>query len=85
MVGFIKHVFLATGEHQQERPTVLSIGSSMIMISEAGIRDRSPAFLYVYVPDADETYRRAIELGARSIEEPSDLPYGDRRGMVEEG
>ena len=39
------------------------------------------------VNQADEmikrmTYRRAIEAGARSLEEPSHLPYGDRRGMV---
>jgi hypothetical protein len=26
--------------------------------------------------------RRAIQAGVTSLEEPSDLPYGDRRGMV---
>jgi uncharacterized glyoxalase superfamily protein PhnB len=56
----------------------------MIMISNAGIRDIARAFLYVYVPDCDQTYRRALEAGARSLEEPSNLPYGDRRGMVED-
>jgi uncharacterized glyoxalase superfamily protein PhnB len=84
LVAFIKHVFEATGEYQPDRPAVLSIGDSILMVSEAGIRDAAHAFLYVYVPDADATFRRAIAAGTRSLEEPSDQPYGDRRGMVED-
>jgi len=45
-------------------------------------REPFPAFLYVYVDDADNTYRRAIDAGAVAIEEPLDTPYGDRRAMV---
>jgi hypothetical protein len=33
---------------------------------------------------ADSTYRRALERGASSLEEPFDTPYGDRRCMVED-
>ncbi|HEY3123564.1 MAG TPA: VOC family protein [Thermoanaerobaculia bacterium] len=40
------------------------------------------AFLYVYVNDTDATYQRALDSGARSLEKPSDMPYGDRRCMV---
>jgi uncharacterized glyoxalase superfamily protein PhnB len=65
-------------------PAILNIGDSIVMVSEAGVRDPCPAFLYVYVDDTDETYQRAVAAGARSLEEPSDLPYGDRRGMVED-
>ena len=54
----------------------------MLMVSGAEEREQTPAFLYVYVEDADSAYRRALEGGATSIEEPSDLPYGDRRAMV---
>jgi uncharacterized glyoxalase superfamily protein PhnB len=43
-----------------------------------------PVFLYAYVSDADATYQRAIEAGARSLETPVDMPYGDRRAMVED-
>jgi uncharacterized glyoxalase superfamily protein PhnB len=43
-----------------------------------------PAFLYVYVDDADDVYLRALRAGATSLEEPSDTPYGDRRGMVQD-
>lgn len=77
-------MFGATGDYRADRPAVLTIGDSIVMISDAGIRDPTPAFLYVYVDNTDETYRRAVEAGARSLEEPSDLPYGDRRGMVED-
>src|SRR5262245_38322122 len=71
-------------DYRPDFPTVMNIGDSMIMISEAGIRKPMPAFLYVYVADADQIYRRAIEAGATSLEEPSVMPYGDRRGMVED-
>lgn len=54
----------------------------MIMIGPIIERELFPAFLYVYVDDADRTYERAVAAGADVIEEPSDTPYGDRRAMV---
>ena len=39
LVEFVKHVFGATGEYRPDRPAVLTIGDSMLMISEAGVRD----------------------------------------------
>jgi PhnB protein len=42
------------------------------------------AFLYVYVENVDETYQRAVEAGAETLELPSDQPYGDRRAMVKD-
>jgi PhnB protein len=77
-------VFHATGRYRQNIPTELRIGDSIVMVSEAGVRKPSPAFLYVYVNDVDATYRRALKAGAEVIEEPLDTPYGDRRGMVED-
>lgn len=67
-----------------DQPCVIRIGDSTVMISDAGIRKPSPSFLYVYVEDADETHRRALQAGASSLEEPADMPYGDRRGMFED-
>jgi PhnB protein len=84
LVAFIKQLFEARGEYTDSAPTVLSIGDSMIMVSEVGVRGPTPAFLYVYVRDADETHRLAILAGAKSVEEPTDLPYGDRRAMIED-
>jgi len=84
IVDFLKQVFGATGEYRSDRPSVITIGDSMIMISDAGIRRPMPGFLYVYVDDADAAYQRALDAGARAIEEPLDTPYGDRRCMVED-
>jgi len=52
------------------------------MVGSAAERDRFPAFLYVYVADADQTYSLALMSGAESLEPPTDTPYGDRRAMV---
>ena len=84
LVDFLKAVFGATGAYHRDRPTELKIGDSIIMVSDSRVRDPAPAFLYVYVKDADETYRKAISRGAESVEEPSDLPYGDRRATVKD-
>jgi uncharacterized glyoxalase superfamily protein PhnB len=84
LVAFIKRVFEATGEYRSDVPSVVKIGDSLIMISEAGVRAPMGAFLYVYVSDTDKVYRRAVAAGARVLEEPSAQPYGDRRCMVED-
>lgn len=83
LVGFMKAVFAAGGELQSAVPTEMTIGDSIVMISDGGgEREAMPAFLYVYVEDADETYAGAIAAGAQSIEKPADMPYGDRRATV---
>jgi PhnB protein len=84
MVEFLRQVFGATGNYQSDRPSVIKIGDSIVMIGEAGVRNATPAFLYVYVNDTDATFRCALEAGAHSLEEPFDTPYGDRRCMVED-
>src|SRR5215510_7779688 len=84
MVAFVKRVFGATGDYRIDSPSTVHIGDSILMVSEAGIRNPAPSFLYVYVEDADATFRRALEAGAISLEQPSDMPYGDRRGMVQD-
>jgi uncharacterized glyoxalase superfamily protein PhnB len=84
LVGFLRQVFGATGDYRPDLPSVITIGDSVVMISDTRIRSPMPAFLYVYVNDTDATYRRALDAGARSLEEPSDVPYGDRRCMVED-
>jgi PhnB protein len=66
LVDFLRRAFNATGEVHLDRPAVMRIADSSLMISGAGRRPVMPAFLYVYVDDADRTYRRAVEAGARS-------------------
>ena len=81
-VEFLKTVFGATGSVEPGRPAEIQIGDSLVMLSPAEERDPFQAFLYVYVDDADATYRRALDAGALSVEEPLETPYGDRRAMV---
>ena len=85
LVRFLKTVFGAGGEPRSATPTEMTMGESIVMISDGGgAREAMPAFLYVYVQNADETYERAIAAGAESIEKPADMPYGDRRATVKD-
>jgi len=85
LITFVKQVFHARGEFRPGLPAEIRIGDSVVMISDGGgLRDTAPAFLYVYVEDADSTYSRAMAANAVSIEEPADMPYGDRRATVKD-
>lgn len=42
----------------------------------------TPAFLRLYVEDADVTHRRAVEAGGTSVTEVTHLFFGDRVGRV---
>jgi PhnB protein len=81
-VSFLREVFDATGEIPEGRPAEILIGDSLIMVTSDAERALFPAFLYVYVDNADDAYRQALSAGAESLEAPVDTPYGDRRAMV---
>jgi PhnB protein len=81
-VQFLRTVFGAVGEVSPGRPAEMRIGDSIVMVSSPLDRGLFPAFLYIYVDDADRVYDRALAAGATSIEPPLDTPYGDRRAMV---
>ena len=85
LIAFVKRVFGATGDDEPNRPTVLTIGDSMIMVSGDDFRGPMTACLYVYVDDVDGTWRRAVDAGATSIEAPQKMPYGDRRATITDG
>jgi PhnB protein len=84
LVQFLKQAFGGTGDFRSDRPCEIRIGDSLVMVSEVGVRDAMPAFLYLYVEDTDRTYQRALKAGAESLEEPQDMPYGDRRCMIKD-
>jgi PhnB protein len=81
-VAFLRDVFDARGEVAEGRPAEITVGDSLVMVTAATQRDAFPAFLYVYVDDADDCYEKALHAGATSLEPPQDTPYGDRRAMV---
>ncbi|MGH7011023.1 MAG: VOC family protein, partial [Caulobacteraceae bacterium] len=83
LAAFIGFVFEAEGEVRSGQPTELKIGDSIVMVSDGGgEREAMPAFIYVYVPDADAAFRRAKARGAEVIGEPEMTPWGDRRATV---
>jgi len=71
----------------------IQVGNSRIMLG-----DESPAMgclapvtlggpggsLYVYVPDADAAFKRAVAAGAKALMPVTDMFYGDRFGQVED-
>jgi PhnB protein len=77
-------VFGATGRAAAGRPMEMRIGDSIVMVSSDDVREPLPACLYVYVEDADRTYRKAVSAGAKAVEKPVDTPYGDRRAVVKD-
>jgi PhnB protein len=61
----------------------IEIGDSKLMIG-GGSREqpwsgdpRTTAF-HVYVPNVDEVFERALQAGATAIQEPTEMPYGER-------
>jgi uncharacterized glyoxalase superfamily protein PhnB len=91
LLEFVKKVFDATevehmaGTDGRVMHAELKIGDSVIMIAD--VQDPWPATqaaLYVYVPNVDETYKKALAAGGTSAMEPSDQFYGDRHGGVKD-
>jgi PhnB protein len=59
------------------------IDDSIVEMGEAhGPYQPMPSMFYMYVPDCDAVYRRALAAGAKSLHELVDQPYGDRNGAV---
>jgi uncharacterized glyoxalase superfamily protein PhnB len=61
------------------------IADSRVELSDGGGPwQPRPAAIHLYVEDADATYARALGAGATSLVAPTDMPYGDREGDVED-
>jgi PhnB protein len=89
LIEFLTQVFDARETERILRPdgaiahADVRIGDAVVMLGEAsdGLPPM-PGALYVYVPDTDATYRRALQAGAASLMEPVDTFYGDRNAGV---
>jgi PhnB protein len=90
VVAFMKNALGAgDGAHVSRRPdgTIMhaevKIGDSVVMVGETpNASDATPATLFMYVPDVDAIYARALAAGGTSLREPSDQIYGDRTAGV---
>ena len=63
------------------------IGDSMVVLEVGEFPPHvqpKPASIYVYVPDVDAAYKRALEAGATSIALPEDKPYRERAAGVKD-
>ena len=61
----------------------LTVGDSLVMIGQANGQWKAlSAALYLWVPDVDALYARALDAGATSQSAPEDKPYGHRNAGV---
>jgi uncharacterized glyoxalase superfamily protein PhnB len=87
MLHFLQDVFAAEVREWQHRPDgtlwhgELQIGDSRIMVTQANEQfTPRPQSIYVYLPDVDAAYKRALAAGAKGLIEVADMFYGDRSG-----
>jgi PhnB protein len=91
VVDFLTKAFDAKTQIKMDAPggkighAELKIGDSPIMVADAMMDMKPMQFnLYVYVEDADATFKKALQAGGTSVKEPMDQFYGDRAGCVKD-
>jgi uncharacterized glyoxalase superfamily protein PhnB len=63
----------------------MRIGNSMLMLADgAGEFSPMPIAIYLYVPDCDAVYKRALAAGGDPMSEPRDMPSGERYGGIKD-
>jgi PhnB protein len=90
IVEFLQKVFGAVQKERHDHPdgsiihVEVAIGESLIMMGDSGEGNPAfPSWLHVYVDNVDETYRRALSEGAKSVQEPTQQKGDlDKRGGV---
>jgi PhnB protein len=77
VVDFLKKTFDATelrrfdGKDAKIMHAELRVGDTVVMIADAGgAFPAFPVWLHVYVPDADATYKKALEAGGMAVQAP---------------
>ena len=87
-IEFTQNVFGATikEKHLTDSGDIMHahiiIGNSSIMIGGAGPTwNPQPAGLFIYVDNADLSYKKALECGATSVMPPADQEYGRSCGV----
>jgi PhnB protein len=91
VIDFLKRAFGAEELGRFASPdgvihhATMKIGNAHLEMGEAhGIYQPMPGMFYLYVPDCDAVYHRALAAGATSIAAPTDHDYGDRSGGVKD-
>jgi uncharacterized glyoxalase superfamily protein PhnB len=87
-IDFLKRAFAAEemGVFEQAGRVMhaaVRIGDAVVEMGEPeGGGHSLPCRFFLYVEDCDMWYRRALDAGATSLQEPADQPYGLRTAMV---
>ena len=81
----------STGPGGKLRHAEFQLGDSLFMLSDESpeMGSRSPKSLggsvggcFLYVPDTDQLYQRAVAAGATSLSPPTDMFWGDRHARI---
>ena len=90
-IAFLETALVAEVEMRADDPqgvvrhAVLRINGAAVELGEAHDQWSSlRAGMYLYVPDVDAIYNRAVAAGAKPLYPPSNMPYGDRMGGIED-
>ncbi len=92
LLDFLHHAFHSDGLIRTPEPdgsithAAVKIGDSILEMGETGgvQHDPLPGQLHHYLRDVDSAFQRAIAAGAKSLYEPSAMPYGDREAGIED-
>src|SRR5215475_2561071 len=91
LIEFISAAFDGEVIFQQKRPDgavmhgTIRIGDSMLMLADPTPEfGAMPSSIYLYVPDCDAVYRRALDSGGVSVFPLMTLPSGERYGGVKD-
>jgi len=91
VIDFLKKAFGAEETTRMAGPdgkvahAEVKIGDSIVMLGEASEQwQPMPAMLYLYLPDVDAVYQRALDAGGESVKKPENQFYGDRSAMVKD-
>ena len=96
-IDFYTKVFGAEARNRMPGPdgkivhSELVVGDSLLMLADefpeyGNLSPKSvggsPVTINLYVEDCDDTFNRAVELGAEAVRPPKDEFYGERSAMV---
>jgi PhnB protein len=91
LVDFLKNAFGAEITHNPAPDSSgnfhaeAKIGDAYVLFGSGYFSDPSmAAAIYLYVPDTDATYKRALSLGAKSVREPKTETWGDRTAGIKD-
>jgi PhnB protein len=90
-IAFLQRVFGATELRRYPDPggrlmhAEVRIDDTVIMLADCTAQwPALPASVHIYVQDVDATYRRALDAGATSVQEPVKKDDDDKRGGVKD-